>query len=474
MTDYSGSATGAQVDQAVADAIALVGSGLNKDIKLGQNIMRDDADGVLIVSGGSTDSVGGLIELHGQSATNAFDIVFKGGSTVRGMFDQSAGEWLFNTKLRVSSGDITATNGYIVFETTGKGLDSRLGNATTVMDFDMSEVTSEAGTWRWGRNTNTSGTFRTIWYYGNGSSTIAMQLNQGDGNLIVANDITSTAGDITATAGDVIITAGRATVTDPGETTPAMKLASTHASFANNSLIQDVTRAASSGFSFLLSRSNVGGSADIEFRLSGDGNGTCDGAWTGGGADYAEYFEWLDGNPDNEDRVGITVTLDSGKIRKAEEGDTLLGVISANPSVVGDGDIDQWKGKYLKDDFNRYLKEVYTVTAWDEVIIDDSDTENVKESVTAHSYASDQIPEGITPPDDAVTSDEDENGNAFNRKVINPDFVEGTEYTARSDRKEWDTVGLVGKLRIKTGEVIGANWIKMQDISENVSEYFVK
>jgi len=384
MTDYSGSATGAQVDQAVADAIALVGSGLNKDIKLGQNIMRDDADGVLIVSGGSTDSVGGLIELHGQSETNAFDIVFKGGSTVRGMFDHSAGEWLFNTKLRVSSGDITAT------------------------------------------------------------------------------------------AGDVIITAGRATVTDPGETTPAMKLASTHASFANNSLIQDVTRAASSGFSFLLSRSNVGGSADVEFKLSGNGNGTCDGAWTGGGADYAEYFEWLDGNPDNEDRVGITVTLDSGKIRKAEEGDVLLGVISANPSVVGDGDIDQWKGKYLKDDFNRYLKEVYTVTAWDEVIIDDSDTENVKESVTAHSYASDQIPEGITPPDDAVTSDEDENGNAFNRKVINPDFVEGTEYTARSDRKEWDTVGLVGKLRIKTGEVIGANWIKMQDISENVSEYFVK
>ncbi|XHE57044.1 hypothetical protein L0Z66_19950 (plasmid) [Phaeobacter sp. BS34] len=45
------------------------------------------------------------------------------------------------------------------------------------------------------------------------------------------------------------------------------------------------------------------------FRLSQTGNGYCDGAWTGGGADYAEFFEWEDGNPDGEDRRGVSVVM---------------------------------------------------------------------------------------------------------------------------------------------------------------------
>ena len=41
-----------------------------------------------------------------------------------------------------------------------------------------------------------------------------------------------------------------------------------------------------------------------------------DGAWNGGGADYAEYFEWSDGNTSAEDRRGISVVLVDDKIPK--------------------------------------------------------------------------------------------------------------------------------------------------------------
>ena len=44
----------------------------------------------------------------------------------------------------------------------------------------------------------------------------------------------------------------------------------------------------------------------------------------------------------------------------------------------------------------------------------------------------------------------------------------------RSDRKEWDTVGLMGKLRLKKGQPTGTNWIKMKDISSDVEEWLVR
>ena len=40
-------------------------------------------------------------------------------------------------------------------------------------------------------------------------------------------------------------------------------------------------------------------------------------AYQSSGADYAEYFEWLDGNTDNEDRRGYFVTMDGNKIKLA-------------------------------------------------------------------------------------------------------------------------------------------------------------
>ena len=172
--------------------------------------------------------------------------------------------------------------------------------------------------------------------------------------------------------------------------------------------------------------------SDTEFNLRGDGNGYCDGSWSGGGADYAEYFEWSDGNSSTEDRRGISVVLDGDKIRQAVDGEEPIGVISGNPTVIGDNDIYRWKNKYLRDDFGTYIQEDYEV--------------------------------------------EDEEGNTVTqqRRKLNPDYNEDQEYIPREDRPEWDCVGLMGKIRIRKGQVTGSRWIKMRDISDSVEEWLVR
>lgn len=73
------------------------------------------------------------------------------------------------------------------------------------------------------------------------------------------------------------------------------------------------------------------------------------------GADYAEYFEWLDGNVDNQDRIGLFVTLDGDKIKLANKDDYILGVISANPSIVGNSAELDWHDKYKTDVYGRLI-----------------------------------------------------------------------------------------------------------------------
>ena len=223
---------------------------------------------------------------------------------------------------------------------------------------------------------------------------------------------------------------------------------------------------------YFLGASNSG--SDVEFRVRGDGNVTCDGAFTGGGADYAEYFEWKDGNSSDEDRVGYSVVLDDNKIVKATDSDDaskIIGVISVNPAVVGDGDIDRWKQKFLLDDFGREVTEEITITEWKG---EWTDEDGILQKQHIFSYDTDRIPSDVTVPSDAEVKSVDENGNKFLRRKTNPDWDKDMAYISREDRKEWDTVGLMGKLRLRKGQPTGTNWIKMRDISDTVEEWLVR
>jgi len=242
--------------------------------------------------------------------------------------------------------------------------------------------------------------------------------------------------------------------------------------------------ASSTAFNFFKAQATT----DIEFYLKGDGNATCDGSWTGGGADYAEYFEWSDGNVDSEDRVGTSVVLEGNLIRAATDDDaaaTIIGVVSANPVVVGDAAWNKWHGKHLRDDFGRYVWEEVPVYTWKEALIENDPDNFSLSNEKDHSYAFDKIPEGVTVPDNVEPV-------MVQRRKVNPDWVENVEldedgapikdlngettskYIPREDRPEWDTIGLMGKLRMKKGQPAGDRWIKMRDVSDDVEEWLVR
>ena len=243
-----------------------------------------------------------------------------------------------------------------------------------------------------------------------------------------------------------------------------MHLETGHASFSTYQVRGDCTRASTSAFGHIIF--STGNRSDNQYRLMGDGSVYSDGSNNlGSGADYAEFFEWKDGNASDEDRRGYSVVLDGNQIVKATDSDDaskIIGVISGMPGVIGDTHWDRWHNKYLRDDYGSYIFEEYTQTEWKNGI------GNVE------SYQTDLIPDDVTVPDDAVVISKDENGNNLQRRKLNPSFDASKTYVSREDRKEWGIVGLVGKLRLKKGQPTGTNWVKMRDISDTVEEWLVR
>lgn len=138
------------------------------------------------------------------------------------------------------------------------------------------------------------------------------------------------------------------------------------------------------------------------FRVTQAGAVYGAGAYSSSGADYAECFEWLDGNPNEEDRIGKFVTVDENKIKVAETSDFVLGVVTAHSSVIGNNPID-WNGRFVKDVFGRIQ----------------CDSEGIPITVE--------------------------------------DYDETQPYVERVNRKEWATVGLLGQLVVEDDGTCMAN-----------------
>lgn len=147
----------------------------------------------------------------------------------------------------------------------------------------------------------------------------------------------------------------------------------------------------------VIGNGTVDGIRSNAFKVTADGSVIGKKAYQTDGADFAEMFEWVDGNPNNEDRRGLFVTLDGEQIRPATADDSyILGVVSAAPTIVGDAYSDDWKGKYVTD-------------CYGEKIIENDEYK------------------------------------------LSEDFDESKDetYTSRLDRPEWSAVGLVGKLVVR-------------------------
>jgi len=246
-----------------------------------------------------------------------------------------------------------------------------------------------------------------------------------------------------------------------------LQVTAQNASYGNSNfgvIRLETIRSSSNAFQYAIMRSGDG--SDIQFQMRGDGNAFADNNWNAGGADYAEYFEWKDGNSSSEDRRGYTVVLDGNQIRKSTSDDaqsSILGVVSATPAMVGDSGQLGWQGKHERDEWGSYIFEEYTQTEWT-----DADGE-------LKTYQTDKIPSDVTVPSDAVViSTEADGSTKLMRRKESSSYDASLTYIPREDRKEWDTIGLMGKLKVRVGQTVGDRWIKMREISDTVHEYLVR
>lgn len=226
--------------------------------------------------------------------------------------------------------------------------------------------------------------------------------------------------------------------------------------------------------------------------------------WVTGGADYAEYFEWLDGNLNSEDRCGYFVSLNVDKIQIANNDVDVIGIVSSVPGIVGDAAELSWKGTNAKDDFDRLLtrdsyynpvlsyinsinyanNEIHDILNADSSstvlstltnyynnqlnlvnnIIDNNELENIVEK-----FNNILSPVHLNNLSSLVNNNEgtkekirDYVSNTLTTlreglQYINPiqvgyhsdNFVPGQSYVPRSQRPEWSTVGLLGKIYVR-------------------------
>ncbi|MCY8386563.1 peptidase G2 [Bacillus inaquosorum] len=120
--------------------------------------------------------------------------------------------------------------------------------------------------------------------------------------------------------------------------------------------------------------------------------------------DLAEYFESIDGK---KIEASYLVALEGDKIRKADKGDKILGVVSKTAGLVLGGAAFYWNDRYLHDEFGGLI--------YHEIV---------------------------------------EDGRTVTVPVENPDYDPTVEYTPREERDEWHVVGLIGQVYVRIDETV--------------------
>ncbi len=222
----------------------------------------------------------------------------------------------------------------------------------------------------------------------------------GEGSVIIA----SSGNSKTEGGRDAIIASNNSKT--PGSTENGKVI------IASNGVINDNNYSVRGGYGESANPSTSNTKWEID---SISGTGKFAGAVTGSSSfsDYAEYFESLDGN---SIPTGTIVTLEKGKIRPAEKGERMKGVISKTAGAVLGQATYHWQGRYLKDEFGELILEERTVVNKDVLGI--------------------ETVEVLMLP------------------VENPEYNEDSSYSSREERPEWNIVGLLGQIRIRIDETV--------------------
>ncbi len=202
--------------------------------------------------------------------------------------------------------------------------------------------------------------------------------------------------------------------------------------------------------------------AGAAWRVRGDGATFADGAYSGAGADYAEWFESSDGK---EIPVGSSVVLLDGKVAVAQPGDEakIVGVIRPKTDTneyvaVGNSAEDYWAGKFLTDEYGSFIYESVDYYKW------------IDPNGEHKGYYANQIPPGVVVPENKEVVPN------CPMKKLNPAYDPNQAYTPRSARPEWHIVGMLGQIPVKNGQVLGNRWQLIRNINDGsvAKMYLVK
>ena len=192
---------------------------------------------------------------------------------------------------------------------------------------------------------------------------------------------------------------------------------------------------------FIIGNGISNASRSNAFRVDSAGNVYGAGATYNSGADYAEYFESLSGD---SIPYGTVVELVDDKIKVCVDSNNAMGVISSNPTLIGNnegGTADEWVGKYEKDEWGKYIMEDYSYDMIDYIT---ESGETIYKTITEQ------------------------------RSKLSQNFDPNLQYIPRSQRSEWNVVGLVGQVRVLKNQQIPSRWIKMKDINNDIALYLIR
>ncbi len=194
------------------------------------------------------------------------------------------------------------------------------------------------------------------------------------------------------------------------------------------------------------------------FRVDGTGAVFANGSYYSNGTCYAELFEWADSNSRSEDRNGFTVTLDAnGKLRVADEGDKVVGVVVPHAAVVGNSAWNHWHKKYR----DKIVK--YSVVEWLEI-----------ETTKLKSFYKQSLSKDFALPENAIEIQTDYNGNELKRPVLDHTWANSKEYLGREKRNSWAVVCILGSAPVYKGQLVNNNWIKVKDLNDELELMIIK
>lgn len=242
----------------------------------------------------------------------------------------------------------------------------------------------------------------------------------------------------------------------------------TSTAFGGDCIQAQSSRSSTSAYDFLECYAAGGTRA----RITGEGRfQSALGAAGFGGFDYAEYFESHDGT---QLEAGTSVVLEDDKIRAATDQDDaadIIGVVrpkepGTTVSIIGNEAEIDWAHRYLTDEFGRYVVDTHYIIDWEE--------KPPQGETKFFSYESHAIPDHVTVPDHAKIRTHDDQGKPFTHWRENPDYDANATYVPRSQRDEWNIIGLIGQVQVLKGQPVNPRWRKMKTVGSNVDMWFIR